>query len=169
MAASPAAANTSEGFVAGAGVVTDDFGDEGVIDYNSNNKTVAAGMWQAILWADGAIETDGTAFDLADIDCNFGSNTTAATRSWQSTHGLSADGSAGPITLSKADNNLVLGSRVNADDDNDYYVYYYGSKHKLTFDRFVNVPGYVHAYLSVGAVIGYWSIPTCNSATFVTP
>src|SRR5215831_7852186 len=94
----PAHANVSQGFVAGAGAVSDDFNDEGVTDYNSHNTSLATGLWQAILWADGAIESNGTTYDLSDVDCDFGPTTTATTRNWQSTHGVGVDGSAGPQT-----------------------------------------------------------------------
>jgi len=104
---SPAQASVSQGYVAGSGTVTDDWGDEGEMATNAHRYSGATGMWQWVLYADGATESNGTAFDESDIDCDFGSNTTAATKSWQRSHGLDDDGRAGPNTLSKADNNLV--------------------------------------------------------------
>jgi hypothetical protein len=67
------------------------------------------GLWQWVLYADGAIESNGGgAFDIADIDCDFGANTVAATRSWQRLHNLSDDGRVGPNTFARADDKLRL-------------------------------------------------------------
>src|SRR5262245_40940534 len=123
--------SVSEKFVAGSGVVTDDFGDEGPVDSNSHPSSLAAGMWQAILWADGAHEHDGTAFDASDIDCQFGSNTTTTTMNWQSTHGVGPDGSAGPQTLSHADDRLSV--CINGSTSTQSVVRYSGSVHNLFF------------------------------------
>lgn len=80
------------GYVAGSGVRTDDWGDEGEISTNSYRNSGATGLWQWVLYADGAIESNGGAFDQADIDCDFGPNTVAATKSWQRDHDLTDDG-----------------------------------------------------------------------------
>jgi hypothetical protein len=88
---------------------TNDHDDGGARSYSG-----ATGLWQAVLWADGAIERDGTRLDESDIDCEFGLNTEAATRSWQSsTGGLTVDGRAGPRTWGKADSNLILKEYVD--------------------------------------------------------
>lgn len=165
-------ASTTEGFVAGAGDVNDDFGDEGEIDSNSHTQSMATGLWQAILWADGAIESNGSAFDTSDIDCDFGPNTTAATRNWQSTHGVSVDGSAGPQTLSRADANLRLGSVFVADW---FFVSYVGSHHSFTMIRIgdqVTPSSFRHAYMAIGTdgvdrVVSYSSGATCSSLTWL--
>src|SRR5262245_31805112 len=51
-------ASTADGFVAGAGTVTDDFNDEGPVDSDSHRQSMATGLWQAILWADGITKPD---------------------------------------------------------------------------------------------------------------
>jgi peptidoglycan hydrolase-like protein with peptidoglycan-binding domain len=113
LAATPAHASVSQGYVGGAGTVTDDWGDEGTLSQTSHANSNATRLWQVVLWADGAIESDGTTFDAADIDCHFGPNTYAATRNWQSRHAVTVDGLVGPGTFGRADNNLALsGSQV---------------------------------------------------------
>jgi hypothetical protein len=54
LSASPASANVSEGYVAGAGMVTDDWGDEGALSQNSHARVFANGLWQWVLYAEGA-------------------------------------------------------------------------------------------------------------------
>jgi hypothetical protein len=162
--------SVSEGFVAGSGVVTDDFGDEGPVDSNSHPSSLAAGMWQAILWADGAHEQDGTAFDTSDIDCQFGPNTTAATRNWQSTHGADQDGSAGPQTLGHADDRLSI--CINGSTSTQSVVRYSGSVHNLFFIRKEGSGSVNHAYQAIGTdgklrVISYDFISSCSSCFFL--
>jgi peptidoglycan hydrolase-like protein with peptidoglycan-binding domain len=111
--AAPADATTAQGVVYGEGTVTDDWGDEGPLSRTRHAYSGATGLWQYVLWADGAIESNGTTYDLADVDCNFGPNTEYATKNWQSGRGLVADGIVGPATLGRADNKLtVSGSAV---------------------------------------------------------
>ncbi len=136
---SPAQASISQGYVAGSGVRTDDWGDEGEISTNSYRNSGATGLWQWVLYADGAIESNGGAFDQADIDCDFGPNTVAATKSWQRDHDLTDDGRVGVNTFSKADNNLVGIS-------NNEQVRYVGKKHTVWLayadgPYYVDVPG----------------------------
>ena len=107
MGATPAHATVAEGWVAGIGVITDDWGDEGTLSSNHFRNSGATQLWQWVLFADGAIESNGTPYDVADIDCDFGPNTTYATKDWQRSQGLSADGLVGPLTFGKADNKLV--------------------------------------------------------------
>ncbi|GIG67018.1 peptidoglycan-binding domain-containing protein [Phytomonospora endophytica] len=124
--AAPAEASPAEGMVKAnvPGPLSDDWKDEGVVDRNTRAYSAATGLWQAVLWADGAIERDGTRYDESDIDCEFGPNTQAATRNWQSvTGGLAVDGSAGPLTWGRADDNLSLEVIF---DDGAWLVRYYG-------------------------------------------
>jgi hypothetical protein len=161
-------ASVAEGFVAGTDIATDDFGDEGPVDSNSRRQSLAAGMWQAILWADGAIEENGTVFDASDIDCDFGPNTTAATRNWQARHGLSdVDGSAGPQTLGRADNKLKLFPTQG--DVGPSVVVYVGTLHSLTMIRKEGAGSANHAYQAIGTddrlrVISYGFISSCSSS-----
>jgi hypothetical protein len=143
-------ADTAQGVVAGTGDVSDDFNDEGVVDFNTRNTSNAVGLWQAILWADGAIELNGTTFDELDIDCDFGPNTTAATKNWQSTHGVTpVDGSAGPKTFGRAGANLRLGPATVPGGD-QFFVNYVGSHHSFRLVRNgAATPPFEHAYFSL--------------------
>jgi hypothetical protein len=164
-------ASVADGFVAGTGVVTDDFGDEGPVDVDSHPSSLAAGMWQAILYADGAHKADGTTFAASDIDCDFGPNTKAATENWQGTHGFkgaAVDGSAGPETLGRADDRLsnqIPGSTQSV-------IRYSGSVHPLLFIRKEGSGSANHAYQALGVdrtlrVISYGSISSCSSSFFL--
>ncbi|MEU5387894.1 peptidoglycan-binding domain-containing protein [Kitasatospora cineracea] len=94
-----ASASTSQGYIAGSGAVTDDFGDEGILSQTSYANSGATALWQAILYGDGFSVT---------VDGQFGPQTAAATKSWQSAHGLSADGVVGPNTWAKAQSHLRI-------------------------------------------------------------
>jgi Putative peptidoglycan binding domain len=143
LTSSPAGASVAQGYVKGADVVTDDFGDEGPIDHDSHRHSNATLMWQEILQSDGYYHDS--------LDCDFGPATVAATKAWQRDHGLSQDGSAGPGTLSKADGYLEdLGSgNIN----------YYGERTdwSVTFRR-VNALYYVQRD-------GYWYPASYTSAS----
>jgi hypothetical protein len=105
LSTSPAAASgtySGRAYVYGAGTWTDDWLDEGILSTSTNTSSNATCLWQKILWADGAIETDGTKFDAGDIDGHFGSNTKDATENWQNTTGLTADGVVGKETFGAA-------------------------------------------------------------------
>ncbi|NEA61026.1 peptidoglycan-binding domain-containing protein [Streptomyces sp. SID12488] len=84
-----------------------------------------------ILWADGAIESDGTAFDSADIDGVFGSNTKAATADWQSAFGGSGDGTgvAGDDTFRAA------GKGLEDQDGNGAVDHFDGSRYTVNITR----------------------------------
>jgi peptidoglycan hydrolase-like protein with peptidoglycan-binding domain len=97
---SPAQASVAQGYIAGAGVLTDDWGDEGTISATTRNHSNAVWLWQVVLIADGYLTS------IDDIDCRFGERTTAATIRWQRARGLEADGKVGPNTFGRADNNL---------------------------------------------------------------
>jgi peptidoglycan hydrolase-like protein with peptidoglycan-binding domain len=61
--------------------------------YNAHSSM--AGAWQAVLYADGLLS-------CGSVDGWFGAGTEAATRTWQSRHGLDPDGRVGPATLARA-------------------------------------------------------------------
>jgi peptidoglycan hydrolase-like protein with peptidoglycan-binding domain len=106
LSTSPAAASgtySGRAYVYGAEGWLDDWGDEGVLSTSTNTSSNATCLWQKILWADGAIESNGTPFDADDIDGHFGSNTKAATESWQRAFHLSdVDGVVGKETFGAA-------------------------------------------------------------------
>ncbi|WP_142153944.1 peptidoglycan-binding protein [Streptomyces sp. SLBN-31] len=85
-----------------------------------------------LLWADGAKERNGTAFDWSDIDGKYGPDTTYAVKSWQKLYnsrlgaGLVVDGKAGPKTLGAADASLYADGGT---------VTFQGWKHDVTFKR----------------------------------
>lgn len=97
----PAQASAAQGVISGSGAVTDDFGDEATLSRTGPYRySTAVALWQTILAIEGFIDNDG-------IDCDFGSGTEAATKSFQRRYGLTADGIVGPNTWKKADNYLV--------------------------------------------------------------
>ncbi|MFI6934934.1 peptidoglycan-binding protein [Streptomyces sp. NPDC050287] len=130
LAPTPASASVSQGYVVGAGVVTDDWGDEGPLSASQHSNSYAVGLWQWVLWAEAAPETNGTAFDLGDIDCRFGANTTYATKQLQKRWRLSQDGIVGKATFSRADNELILFEGSGFDT-----VAYSGSEGDIYFNR----------------------------------
>jgi hypothetical protein len=117
LSASPASAAASDGYVKGGGAFADDFGDEGVLSTTSYRTSSATCFWQQILWAEGATERDGTAFDQADMDGDFGPNTDHATRNLQSRWNVGVDGEVGPQTFGVADSKLrfVSGSTASGE------------------------------------------------------
>jgi peptidoglycan hydrolase-like protein with peptidoglycan-binding domain len=127
VAASPVQASVRTGVVDGLGPVFDDWNDEGNVSRFSHSSSGATGLWQLVLWADGAVELDGTTFDFDDIDCQFGPNTERATRNWQSRHGVGSDGIAGPMTWGRAGRNLLAITDTN--------INYVGSVHTETLIR----------------------------------
>ncbi|NUT03360.1 MAG: peptidoglycan-binding protein [Hamadaea sp.] len=111
--ATPAAANGSysgRAYVYGAGVVSDDFNDEGVVNVATNRLTNATCLWQTILWASGYLPSSG-------IDGAFGDQTDAATRNFQRDRGLVVDGSAGKASWAKA------GDRISQRDNQNGWLY----------------------------------------------
>jgi hypothetical protein len=123
----PANASVAQGYIIGTGTPTDDWNDEGPMSSTQHANSPATGLWQFVLYADGATESNGTAYDLSDIDWDFGPNTTFATKSWQKAHGVPQTGAADTATLSKADKKLVtvVSSRRE--------VQYNGSAHTVGF------------------------------------
>ncbi|MET0423277.1 MAG: peptidoglycan-binding domain-containing protein [Actinoplanes sp.] len=101
--ASPASASVSQGYIAGSGVLTDDWGDEGPISTTKRAYSGATLVWQHVLQADGFLGSSGD-------DCRFGPNTDSATRAWQRWKNLDDDGEVGPLTFGKADDNLRPGT-----------------------------------------------------------
>ncbi|MFI6965101.1 peptidoglycan-binding protein [Streptomyces sp. NPDC050255] len=141
--ASPAAASASSGHVSGAGSYYDDFGDEGTLSTSSYSSSNATCLWQIILLAEGAKETDGTAFDMSDIDGHFGPNTREATKSLQKTWGLGVDGMVGPQTFGAADTQWNASTRsgelefrsTGTTDATKYKLRYHGAKYYFDLYR----------------------------------
>ncbi|MDR7381640.1 peptidoglycan-binding domain-containing protein [Promicromonospora iranensis] len=99
--AAPASANTNDGYVSGAGTMSDDWGDEGTISTTSYSSSTATCLWQQVLHAEGLLSASG-------IDGHFGPNTRTATESFQRRYSdLENDGKAGPNTWGKADNKFT--------------------------------------------------------------
>jgi hypothetical protein len=108
LSATPASAAMSDGYVRGYDTYVGDWGDEGpmAFGFDEHNNSNAVCLWQKILWAEGARETDNSTFDQADIDGDFGPNTDHATRWLQAKWGLTIDGEVGGGTFGRADDNL---------------------------------------------------------------
>ncbi|PWI17001.1 hypothetical protein DI272_24670 [Streptomyces sp. Act143] len=159
LTATPASASVSQGYVSGAGGPTNDWGDEGTLSATSHANSNATALVQMLLWADGAKEKNGSTFDWADIDGKYGSNTTAAVKSWQKLYnsrlnaGLVVDGKAGPKTLGAADTSLV--------DNGNGTVTFWGWKHNVTFKRSAG-----KYYLKVNSTRG-WKVASYNALNVV--
>lgn len=96
--ATPAAASNSyngRAYIYGAGSPKDDLNDEGAVNESTNTVSNVTCLWQSMLWVDGYLPKSG-------IDGSFGPQTYAATKKWQTAHGLASDGSAGKLTFKKA-------------------------------------------------------------------
>ena len=146
--AMPASASVSSGVVGGANGITDDWGDEGPLSESSHAVSGATYLWQWILYADGANESNGTNFDQSDIDGDFGPNTDTATRNWQRSHGLDVDGIVGNHTFGAADGIL----HEISSNGGDIHISYPGSVHHIDVWR-------------LGGV--YWSHKPGSSTTLV--
>ncbi|MDO0913222.1 peptidoglycan-binding domain-containing protein [Streptomyces sp. DT2A-34] len=134
VSASPASATSSQGYFTGYGTTwTDDWSNEGTLSSSSYARSNATCLWQKILWAEGATESNGTAYDSADIDGIFGSNTTYATKRLQTRWGLDDDGLVGPQTLSAADNKLRYSS--GSTSSGTLTLTYDGISHDFTMTR----------------------------------
>jgi peptidoglycan hydrolase-like protein with peptidoglycan-binding domain len=132
---SPASANASAGWVTGSNSPYDDWDDEGTLSSSSYAKSNATCLWQKILWAEGATEKNGTAYDAADIDGAFGSNTTYTTKKLQARWGLSADGKVGNKTFTAAGNKLKDAKYVDIDGNKKYQLTYDGKVANFTVYR----------------------------------
>lgn len=106
LSTTPAFATVSQGFVSGWNEITDDWGDEGPLSASQNSYTYAVGLWQWVLVAENVTKPDGTWFTSNDVDCQFGPNTTYATKQLQRRWTLKADGIVGPNTFGRAGKNL---------------------------------------------------------------
>lgn len=122
LAASPASATVSEGYVAGTGTIRNDWNDEGVLSLTKYSRSKAVGLWQWVLWAEDATIYGNMGsirkFALTDIDCVFGENTAYATEDVQMDDGMSnleSDGVVGPATFDYFAANLRDGGSYNAD------------------------------------------------------
>ncbi|MFE5191663.1 peptidoglycan-binding protein [Streptomyces sp. NPDC056628] len=139
VSATPAAASgTYSGldYVTGAGAWSDDWGNEGVVDTNTNRTSNATCLWQTVLWAHGYLSS-------TDVDGDFGSRTKTATANWQSDNGLTADGSAGRASWSDAAGWI----RYSGGTDSDLYLVYAGSARSFMLHRF---PDGVYQFAEAG-------------------
>lgn len=144
LSASPASAKMSDGYVRGYDVFRGDWSDEGVFGFRLNSVSNAVCLWQAILWAEGATEENGSAFDRSDIDGHFGTNTQYATKKLQVDWGLAdnfgeADGRVGGNTFGKADDYLVKSGGSEERGDTLFLTYNAGSGR--LFDLYRNSSG----------------------------
>ncbi|MGW2175302.1 peptidoglycan-binding domain-containing protein [Streptomyces sp. NPDC005047] len=143
MTAAPASASASSGYVSGAGSYYDDFGDEGTLSTSTYASSNATCLWQIILLAEGAKESNGTPYDWSDIDGHFGPNTKEATESLQSAWSIGVDGKVGPETFGSADTQWnastgggeleYLGS--GSTDATKYKLRYHGAKYYFDLYR----------------------------------
>ncbi|WP_424849349.1 peptidoglycan-binding domain-containing protein [Streptomyces sp. SAI-129] len=139
LSAWPASAKISDGYVRGYDTYVGDWGDEGTVSTLSYPQNNAVCLWQTILWAEGANESDGTDFDGTDIDGIFGGNTHGATKRLQVKWGLAssydkADGMVGPVTFGRADNQLVFTDGSTARGKTAEFVYN-GPVHDFAIER----------------------------------
>jgi hypothetical protein len=118
-------ATHAQGFISGYGNPTDDWGDEGTMSSRSHRYSIATGLWQAVLYADGYL-------DESDVDCDFGPRTTSATIDWQIVHSVGVDGSVGPQTLGRADDKLRISDQ---EADGTATITYHGNVRDITFIR----------------------------------
>jgi hypothetical protein len=138
LALAPAAhATTATGYIDGKGTWKDDLKGEGNLSTTSHPKGNAVALWQKILWADGVKESNGTAFDYADIDGKFGANTKYATKQWQKLMnaefgaGLAVDGIVGTKTFTFANKYLSRDNGTTTDGNGTYK----GFVHDFTLKR----------------------------------
>ena len=87
------------------------------------------GAWQSILYADGYLDLCGG----SGVDGHFGPVTKSATQSWQSAHGLVADGIVGPKTWGSARGVLKFKSMSPSLATTVQYWDYVGSRHTIHF------------------------------------
>lgn len=136
----PASASAERNIIDGFGTTySDDWGNEGVLSSSAYRQSNATCLWQKVLWAEGATEQDGTAFDYADIDGDFGPNTTYATKAiqvrWNLADSISdADGKVGPNTFGKADQRLHAKSGSTAPGQK-LVLNYIGVSHSFELER----------------------------------
>ncbi len=103
------AASASADSIDGFGVYTDDWGNNHTIKQGGSvNSGNIVGVWQSVLWADGALAGSGCSY----VDGAFGTNTKNATIFWQAGQFPSDpsewDGIVGPTTWGRADNYLLF-------------------------------------------------------------
>ncbi|WP_405795918.1 peptidoglycan-binding protein [Streptomyces sp. NBC_01506] len=137
LSASPAAAAKSDGYVRGYNDYKGDWSDEGELAFDGGSwfdDNNAVCLWQKILWAEGAEETNGSYFDAADVDGQFGPNTLGATEFLQDRWGLRVDGVVGGSTFGRADDELRVTSGSD-DPGRQLNMTYYGDRHSFSVVR----------------------------------
>ncbi|MGW1893499.1 peptidoglycan-binding domain-containing protein [Streptomyces sp. NPDC002004] len=126
-------------YITGSGTLADDWRTLDRLGDRREVRSDLPGLWQAVLWADGYLPQSA-------ITCTYDAATRAATRVWQSNHGLSADGVVGPTTYGFAGRRLTAtpgwtvyrGERydlpLRRDRDGVYEVWDVGRFHPLRTD-----------------------------------
>ncbi|MFE3144938.1 peptidoglycan-binding protein [Streptomyces scopuliridis] len=100
-AASTPSAGHRPAYVTGSGAYADDWSAEPPLQADGGTQpSDLVGLWQAILWADGYLPSSG-------ITCAFDATASEVTQTWQSNHGLGADGIVGAATFGFAARRLV--------------------------------------------------------------
>ncbi|CAL9300381.1 hypothetical protein SUDANB51_05023 [Streptomyces sp. enrichment culture] len=137
LAASPASAAVSDGWVRGYDRFSDDWDDEGELSHLSPwRDSNATCLWQRILWAEGAYAThyDNKIFEKSHIDGYFGWRTHYATMDLQKKLGVSADGIVGEKTLSRANKHMYR-TGGSTSSNRTLYLRYEGKKHSFDLSR----------------------------------
>jgi hypothetical protein len=135
-------ATHAEGVITGFDDPTNDWADEGTMSSSSHRYSIATGLWQHVLYADGYLSA-------SDVDCDFGPRTTTATKAWQSDHGVGVDGKVGPQTLGRADDKLRISGFGSTVED----ITYTGRVRSVSFVRWKpgNPYGLAGTYVVVAA------------------
>ncbi|WP_203183401.1 peptidoglycan-binding domain-containing protein [Streptomyces pratensis] len=137
LAASPASAKISDGWVRGYDRFSDDWDDEGDLgrleaEPNSN----ATCLLQRILWAEGAYATDydNERFTEGDIDGYFGWRTFYSLRDVQKGLAVTPDGIAGGTTLGLLNKHMYQTGGSTA-RGKTLYLTYQGKRHSFDLSR----------------------------------
>ncbi|MGC4949274.1 hypothetical protein ACLQ2N_24140 [Streptomyces sp. DT224] len=159
LAASPASATVSEGYIAGTGTIRNDWNDEGKLSLTNHARSKAVGLWQWVLWAEHAMiyGNMGSAreFKLSDIDCVFGENTKWATEYVQMDGGMSSletDGVVGPATFDYFASHLRDGGSYN---DRYQLINYMGDGRTVRFLRSKTSGAYM--FQAINGYNGLWT------------
>ncbi|WP_372350801.1 peptidoglycan-binding protein [Streptomyces sp. KL116D] len=134
MSASPASAKRSDGWVRGYDQYSDDWDDEGPMQFFPVNKSNAVCLWQKILYAEGALQADGTKFPESRVTGSFTTYTMQATKNLQKRWGLAVDGEVGPATFGRAADELIKRDGSTA-RGKTLYLDYMGDRYGLKIRR----------------------------------
>lgn len=159
LAASPASATVSEGYIAGTGTIRNDWNDEGILSMSKHTRSKAVGLWQWVLWAEHATIHGNWGsireFKLSDIDCVYGQNTAWATEDIQLIKGgysLETDGIVGPATFDFFASRLRDGGSYN---DDYQLINYMGDGRTVRFLRSKKSGAYM--FQAINGYNGLWT------------